>query len=214
MTNATPTTTIQSALDDALRVIQSLNPNVPAALAVIIAPHKGAHGTFLADSWTDTAGEHTGSARHEIAMNPQSFDKGAEQVLSTLIHETAHALAHATGVKDTSRQGRFHNGKFRDVATAMGLVVVEDDKIGHRTTGLQEHAKVEYADTLAALEAVLVTFKKPDKPKVSKKTTVRVACDCDQPVTLPIKWYEEVMASTLVCNLCDGGYLPVVLAVR
>ena len=32
-------------------------------------------------------------------------------VLDTLLHEAAHALAAARGIKDTSRQGRYHNKK-------------------------------------------------------------------------------------------------------
>jgi len=215
MSNETPTTTIQSALDAALTVIKSHNPNVPSALAVIIAPKKGAHGYFLPNAWQDNGGEHNGSARHEIAMNPQSFDKGAEQVLTTLIHETAHALAHVTGVKDTSRQGRFHNNKFRTIADAMGLVTTDDDKIGTRTPGLQSWAKESYAGTLANLESVLVTFRKPDadKPK-APKTTIRIQCGCEQPVTVPIKWW-ETMEDVLQCSLCvdddtDGGrFFPV-----
>jgi hypothetical protein len=32
------------------------------------------------------------------------------------VHEAAHGLANTRGVKDTSRQGRYHNKRFRALA--------------------------------------------------------------------------------------------------
>lgn len=203
---ATPTTNIQNALDVALSAIKRHNPNVPSALAVIIAEKKGAHGTFTPDSWQDNAGEHSGSARHEIKLNPVSFSLGAEQVLTTLIHECGHALAHATGIKDTSRQGRFHNTKFREIATKMGLVTEEDSSIGTRTPDMMDSTKALYAKEIAIIADALTTFRKPTSKAKAKKTTVRVGCSCGNPVTVPIKWFEEVMSVTLPCDICGEYY--------
>lgn len=203
---ATPTTTIQNALDVALSAIKKNNKDVPSALAVIIAEKKGAHGTFTADSWQDNAGEHEGSARHEIKLNPVSFALGAEQVLTTLIHECGHALAHATGVKDTSRQGRFHNAKFRDIATQMGLVTEDDKSIGTRTPSMMDSTKATYAKELEVIASALTTFRKPTVKLKAPKTTVRVSCSCGNPVTVPIKWFDEVMSVTLPCDICGEYY--------
>ncbi len=59
-------------------------------------------------------------ANFTVAATPRMFDRqsgewkdgvrGAADVLGTLLHETAHALAHVRDIKDTSRQGRWHNG--------------------------------------------------------------------------------------------------------
>lgn len=201
---ATPTTTIQNALDVALSAIRKHNKSVPEALAVTIGTGKGKfHGVFTANAWLDNGGEHAGFARHEIVMAPESFRLGAEQVLTTLIHETAHALAHATDVKDTSRNGRWHNAKFRSLVTDMGLVTEDDSKVGTATPGLMEPTKITYAKELKLLAEALVTYRKPNAGKVATpKTTVRISCECDAPVTVPIKWYVDFGADMLRCD--DG----------
>jgi hypothetical protein len=209
----TPTVGIMAALDMALSTIRTHNPNVPTALAVVISTGRGkVHGSFQAGSWSDTAGTHEGSARHELLIASESLGLGAEQVLTTLIHEAGHALAHATGVKDTSRQGRFHNGEFRTIAERMGLVCTGDAAIGTRTPGLTESAKVLYAPTLELLASALTSHRKPVAKKETPKTTIRVACDCltdsgtPLAVTVPIKWFD---AQALVCSDCIQPLAPV-----
>jgi len=205
----TPTVSILTALDAAMGRIRELNPNVPTALAVIIASGSGKkHGHFEPGSWADTTGEHAGSGRHEILMSSESLARGAEPTLVTLIHEAAHASAHAQNIKDTSRQGRFHNRKFRDTAESMGLIVEENSSIGHVTTGLTTQAQVDYADILELLAASLTTHRKPAKAKAAaEKTTVKVGCECyddngkQLTVTVPIKWYN---AQQLVCENCES----------
>ncbi len=210
----TPTVGILTAMDVAMTRIRELNPNVPTALAVIIASGSGKkHGHFEPSSWADTTGEHAGSGRHEILMSSESLARGAEPTLITLIHEAAHANAHAQGIKDTSRQGRFHNRKFRDTAESMGLIVEENSSIGHVTTGLTSQAQVDYAEVLDMLAAALTTHRKPAKTKKTKeKTTVKVGCDCcddngkQLTVTVPIKWYAE---QRLQCTDCEEMLAPV-----
>ena len=58
----------------------------------------------------------------------KDYTAAASEVLATLLHEAAHALAHARGSKDTSRQGRYHNTKFKNCAEEVGLTVEHDDK--------------------------------------------------------------------------------------
>lgn len=209
-TVATPTTTIQQALDASLSRIRELNPDVPESLAVILASGGGKkHGHFAASTWTDSSGDHAGSARHEILMATESLRRGAEATLTTLIHECGHALAHATDVKDTSRGGRYHNAKFRDVATTMGLVVEEDPSIGHVTTGLMSWAKDSYAEVLEMLEASLTTYRKPEDKAKGPKTTIRVQCDCETPVTVPIKWWESFGEDMMYCAGCGNNFAEV-----
>ncbi|WP_297495484.1 hypothetical protein [Pseudonocardia sp.] len=42
-------------------------------------------------------------------------------MLATLLHEAAHALAHVRGIKDSSRQGRWHNAKFKALSEELGI---------------------------------------------------------------------------------------------
>lgn len=53
-------------------------------------------------------------AAETLAMHPV-------KLLEVLIHEAAHTVAITRGIKDTSRQYRYHNGRFRELAEEMGL---------------------------------------------------------------------------------------------
>lgn len=214
MTNATPTTTIQSALDASLSTIRAEFPGTPEALAVVIASGRGKfHGRFEANSWKDSSGTHEGSARHEIIMSSESLARTAEEVLTTLLHECAHAVAFATGVKDTSRGGRYHNDNFATTASAMGCIVekVEGSKHGYSTTGLNEWAKVRFASEIDLLAESLVTFRKLPEKKPTKKVNIRVACTCDEgtgllAVTVPIKWWDKFGSYALTCSECGSNF--------
>lgn len=203
-----PTLGILTALDTALSTIRKHNPNVPGAIAIALGTGKGkVNGSFAAESWQDTEGEHKGSARHEILMATESFHRGAEATLTTLIHEAVHASLHAQGIKDTSRQGRYHNQRFAEAAAKAGLVIESDASIGFRTTGLDTSAKVLYARELDALTVALSTFRKPAKKAKAAKTTVKIGCDCETDsgkplaVTVPISWYDQ---TDLKCRNCGS----------
>ena len=204
----TPTVAILSALDSALSIIRETNPSIPTALAVVISTGRGKfHGSFQASQWEDTDG--TGQVlgkRHELVMSSESLARGGRDTLVTLIHEAMHAQAHATGVKDTSRQGRFHNDKFRTLAEGAGLTCAKDSGGSVTTTGLQSWAEKLYAPVIAALDEVLTTHRIKVAPKPeSAKATVRVQCGCQSPVTLPIKWFSDHGQENMLCALCDSA---------
>ena len=205
--NESPTVAILAALDRAYAAIRSANPDVPSAIALTVAPSKKARGHFQAGSWEDKGGL---GHRHELNIGAERLQDGALATFATLLHECAHALAAATGQKDTSRQGRFHNGVFATIASAMGCVVEADDKIGNRTGDtLQSWAETLYAPAIAELDGALSTFKPrgEDKPKAAK-TTIRIACECGEAVTVPIKWYENFGIDSLTCTICENSYQP------
>ena len=49
------------------------------------------------------------SARPEVFIATELLADGAADVFGVLLHEAAHAIAAARDIKDTSRQGRYHN---------------------------------------------------------------------------------------------------------
>jgi hypothetical protein len=48
-------------------------------------------------------------AQAELFIVGELLAKDGRKILHTLLHEAAHALAEVRGIKDTSRQGRYHN---------------------------------------------------------------------------------------------------------
>jgi hypothetical protein len=66
----------------------------------------------------------------EVFVGGEGLARGPADVLGTLLHEAAHALAHVRGIKDTSRQGRWHNARFKALAEEIGIQVTRDASIG------------------------------------------------------------------------------------
>jgi len=103
---------------------------------------------------------------HELFLNadrrvPHQSVSVAEDVLVTLLHEACHVWAQLSDVRDTSRDGRYHNRRFAEIALAIGLAVEKDIVIGHRTPGLSSWARTDYADLLSELERGLVLAREP-----------------------------------------------------
>ena len=70
--------------------------------------------------------------RTEIMISGEGLRRTPRDVLGTLLHEAAHALAAARGIKDTSRQGRYHNTNFKMLAEELGITVTRrHDRLVH-----------------------------------------------------------------------------------
>jgi len=76
-----------------------------------------------------------------------------------LLHEAAHALAHVRGIKDTSRQGRWHNARFKALAEEVGIEVSKDDRLGWSPTAIPTATRETYAEVIAELGRVLRLFR-------------------------------------------------------
>lgn len=89
-----------------------------------------AYGHFTCKRvWTDAQEKGT----HEINISP-NFKRTKYDIVGTLMHEMVHAYAHANGIKDTSRQGRYHNKDFKKLAEERGLIIEYADVIGWSVT--------------------------------------------------------------------------------
>ena len=58
---------------------------------------------------------------HEVFIAAETLAQHPVKLLETLIHEAAHTVAMTRGVKDVSRQNRYHNRRFRAICEEMGL---------------------------------------------------------------------------------------------
>ena len=111
-------------------------------------------GHFAALRWTTTTAhqpDHGGSEKlgeplAEVFLGGEGLVRGPVEVLGTLLHEAAHAVADVRGIEDTSRQGRWHNAKFKALAEELGLEV-QDDRIGWSPTSLWSLASAQLDGT-------------------------------------------------------------------
>jgi hypothetical protein len=83
-----------------------------------------------------------------------------QRVLEIALHEAAHALAFARGIKETSRNGRYHNRRFARLAEELGLVApTTPSVIGWSECTLPDKTAVLYDEELAALEAAIPAWR-------------------------------------------------------
>ena len=71
-------------------------------------------------------------------ISGEGLGRTPRDVLGTLLHEAAHALAAVCGIKDTSRQGRYHNTKYKMLAEELGLTVAFEPTIGWSITSVPD----------------------------------------------------------------------------
>jgi hypothetical protein len=115
-------------------------------------------GHFAAGRWRHTDGR----AWSEILIAGEGLDRGPESVLATLLHEAAHALAFQRQVRDTSNNGRYHNRRFADLATELGLQVGKLPPYGFAAATLTFLTVRRFSTVLRELGDALVLWREAE----------------------------------------------------
>jgi len=163
-------------------------------------------GHFAASRWQ--AGDRGPLA--EIFIGGEGLARGAGPVLATLLHEAAHALAHERGINDTSRQGRYHNRRFKALAEAVGLRVDHHPTLGWSPTILPESTAARYATIIAALEQALIAHREGERRDPQAATPRQgnlepCVCACGRRIRIA----PSVLALGPVnCGVCEQPFLP------
>ena len=167
---ATPIATpLVEAIENAWSAIQTNHDDVPDVVVTLgsgIVRQGLKFGHFAANSWTK--GGEGEEKIHELFVGGEGLSRGARSLMGTLIHEAAHAWAEANGIKDCSRQGRYHNDKFRLIAETFGLKLTHSAELGWSTTELPDETANEYGDAIFALDLAISAHR--DMPKMVQVT--------------------------------------------
>src|SRR2546430_12094836 len=140
---------ILKVLEDTWLEIRRWHPDIPPAVIIIASGTDGKHprwGHHAPGRW-NVAGQQYA----EVMISGEGLRRSPDEVLGTLLHEAAHALAHARNIKDTSRQGRYHNKHFKTCAEQLGLAVKHDQQNGWAATAITDVTKIAYARQLRDL---------------------------------------------------------------
>ncbi|GIL30445.1 RRQRL motif-containing zinc-binding protein [Actinocatenispora comari] len=201
---------LAAVLEDAWAAIRAQHPDIDHAV-VIIGPGTGTgrpaeHGHYGSLRWRH---RHSDAEFAEVLVAGEGLSRTAAEVLGTLLHEAAHALADARQVKDTSRQGRWHNKHFAQLATELGLAVEPDDKIGFRTT-ITDLTTGRYQSTIAALDGAITLFRHPIEAKPKKKrdnsnNPIPLECLCPRKIKVAPTIAE---AGLIRCDVCGHAFMP------
>lgn len=145
----------------------------------------------------------------EVLITGDGLAGSAADVMGTLVHEAAHAIAFQRGIKDTSRQARYHNGRFEAIAEELGLDVSRDPGWGWCRTALSNRTAVSYRDTLAELARALRAAGEhqlhplpPDRG--GGRTRVGLLCECG-PRHRTGRTVSTVRGA--ICAVCGSGVM-------
>lgn len=161
---------IVAALERVWDLIRANHPDLPAVVIVtgsgMIGPPRWGH--FRADGWTERAekGAALDLVIGEMFVAGETLARGADRTVETMLHEAAHVLAQVRGIKDTSRQGRWHNQKFRKLAEELGLEYLKESahpRVGFSECRMTPGTREEYAQVIEELDqAIRLTIALPE----------------------------------------------------
>ena len=207
-----------AALEAAWAAIRARHPELPAVVIVLGAGSGDRGGAlrlghFAAMRWSPTDptsdGTGAGAGLAEVFIGGEGLARGPVDVLGTLLHEAAHALAHVRGVQDTSRQGRWHNVRFKAIAEELGIAVEKDPKLGWSPTTVPDGPREAYAAVIAELGSALrmrrasETTGGGEKPK--KPGPPALVCGCGRRIRASVSVRE---AGPIWCGVCEQEFTP------
>lgn len=182
----TPTLPILDALNNAFVSIRQRNPEIPNVVIVVGTSSTTKLGHFSARSWDGKS-----NTVHEIVVTGESLRRGAADVFATLMHEAAHVYAHVSGIKDTSREGKYHNKRFKQIGEKLGLVLEQHPQIGWSLTSLAADTLKTYAPEISLLKKALKAYRVPSAAVAKPRTTLRLSTKSGRKLTVPIRFYQQ-----------------------
>jgi hypothetical protein len=196
---------ILKVLEDTWLEIRRWHPDIPPAVIIIASGTDGKHprwGHHAPDRW-NVAGQQYA----EIMISGEGLRRSSAEVLGTLLHEAAHALAHARGIKDTSRQGRYHNKHFKNCAEQLGLAVEHDQRHGWSATTITDVTRIAYARQLADLAQAMTMWRHGETTTgpASRRShnLIAAACPCGRSIRVAASTLAE---APITCHACDGDF--------
>ncbi len=112
-----------------------------------------------------------GDVRGEVLLAGEALHLKPEDVFEVLLHEAAHGINAARGVKDTSRGGRYHNARFKKTAIEVGLDVEQADPYGFAKTSVQPETAERYATEIGRLAGAMRIARRIPQSALGTETT-------------------------------------------
>jgi len=203
----TLSTPLISALEHAWQAIQAQHPDTPDAVVIIGSGSDPRRqelrlGHFAADRWRQAD-----ERLPEVFIGGEGLQRGAPDVLATLLHEAAHGVADVRDIKDTSRQGRYHNRRYKALGEELGLEITQAPGIGWSATRLPPTTAERYATTITALEQALTLYRQAETATAppAQKTTPACVCQCQRRIRVSPS---VLAAGPITCGVCHTDFEP------
>ena len=200
---------VLTVLEDTWTAIRRRHAQIPPVVIIIASGTAGKQakwGHHAPARWHHDDTEHA-----EVMISGEGLARTPREVLGTLLHEAAHALAAARGITDTSRQGRYHNRKFAALAAELGLDVTEDPSglFGWTITTVPDVTAKTYDGQLGALTEAMTLWRSGEYTATAarKRDTNLIAaiCPCGRTIRVAASTLNE---APITCQACDGSFEP------
>lgn len=127
------TTKMSRAVGQLEKIYNCLNEDFfEGALPVPIITVQSKPGTYghcsMAKVWQRKDG-----STYELNIAAEVLNYPIEETLDTMIHEMVHLYCRENGIKEVSRGGKYHNGKFKEEAEKRGLTCYQCGQYGWNT---------------------------------------------------------------------------------
>lgn len=139
-----------AACEAAWHAIQARHPGLPDTVVVLGSGVERGRLVKLGH-WWGGQWRVDGQARGEVLLAGEALHLPPEAVFEVLLHEAAHGLNAARGIRDASRGGRYHNQHYRTAAAEVGLRPRRMDPYGWARTELTPATAEAYADVIAGI---------------------------------------------------------------
>jgi len=199
---------VVAALEQAWTAIRAHHSDVPEVVVILGAGSEARRGLFKWGHFAAARWHVAGANRPEVLVSGEGLNRGARPVLATLLHEAAHGLANTRQIKDTSRQGRWHNQRFRTLASELGLTVSFDTKTGWSQTSLSGQLADRYAEQLGRLDAALGLWRHAERqhgPATGSRNLLACSCACGRKLRVARATLEQ---APIICGGCDQRFEP------
>lgn len=192
-------------LEEVWQELMKILPDLPPAIIVMARMYKGrsiVRGYFGPLNWRFTK-----ENGHEIGVSITELGNDKE-LLAVLLHEAAHAINYARGIKDIGggKEGYYHLKQFRETALELGLgCEFRNTRYGWTNTFYIESLQDRYSkilDILKQLSVNGVNPYSPPRPKALPKSGQAVyICKCSPPRRISMTENTDSQGA-VICWVC------------
>jgi hypothetical protein len=198
---------VLAVLEDTWTAVRRRHGDVPPVVIIIASGTDSKQprwGHYASGRWYASNVKHA-----EVMISGEGLARTPRDLLATLLHEAAHALAAARGITGTSRQGRYHNKKYAVLAKELGLDVAETPGFGWTITTVSDPTAGTYAAQLAALKDAMTLWRNtehiPAAAKGRSTNLIAARCSCGRKIRVAASTLDE---APILCQACDGHFKP------
>ncbi len=201
------------ACEGAWRAFQTHHRELPDAV-IILGSGVDRGRLVKLGHWWDGRWEAGNELRGEVLLAGEALHLPVEDVFEVLLHEAAHGLNAARGIKDASRGGRYHNARFMATAVEVGLDVEMMPPYGWAKTALTPATIEQYSNEIDELRGAIRIARRLDPTRAAgpgvdqngtgsgetgPRKSPAMACGCGR----RIRMAPSVAAQgPVICGLC------------